>query len=883
MISSLTIKGVVAVCLAYLLVIAGSCGSSFAQSDLSGKNVLLLHAYNYEAASSLVMDPIFVKRFTEAGFDGSNLHFEYMDLNKHADPIYRLDYTRFLERKHENRSFDVIIALHRTALMYLLEEGKDLFPEVPVVNVIADPDFLRPEIRSEYERRMSLMNRTFVIMPFSMGTDPTVRSILDLRPDTRNLFVVSGSENLDRQMAESTRRGLETWQQKLHIEYLIGLPLEEVLERVSALPPKTAILYTVFGSDPNRTYRNPEVLHRISQSANAPVFGLYDTLLGNGIVGGVMTNHGHEASRAVGKALEIIRGRHPAETITVDPAELIPTFDWEQLNRWDMSEGRLPPGSVILNRPKTLWHDYREYVIAAAVLFMAQMLLIGALILQTLRKRKAERKYRDIFEGSLEGIFESSREGQILTANPAFAKILGYDSAEEARASITDSANQVWVDSEERAEYVQQLEEKDVVLGYQCRFRRRDGTSIWVSLNTRSVKGPDGKTLLYAGFLEDITERKKAEEALKESEAKYRNLYDSMMDGYVLVDMDGRILQYNETYRAMTGYLQDELQRLTYRDITPEKWHAAEKDIIEQQVLVRGYSEVYEKEYRRNDESVFPIELRTFLLKEERGNNIGMWAIVRDITGRKLIESETRKLREDLAHVTRVSTLGELTSSLAHEINQPLAAILSNAQAAQRFLSQGNPDMKEIAEILGDIIRDDNRAAEVIRKIRALLKKEETRFEALSLNDVVEEILNVIRNDTTLTALKIEKAFDSSMPAVWGDRIQLQQVILNLVMNAAEAMRDGSPDRRILTVKTSRKDERFAEVSIVDKGPGIDEEASGRLFEPFYTTKSGGMGMGLAISRHIVASHHGDIRAASNTDGGATVSFTIPFEIGGNA
>ncbi len=871
-----------AFCLALLLLTVGSGGPSLAQSqspvDMSGKSVLLLHAYNYEAASSLVMDPIFLKKFTEAGLDGSNIHYEYMDLNKHTDPAYRLDYKRFLQRKHENRSFDVIIAMHRTALAYLLEEGKDLFPGVPVVNVIADPDFLRPEIRSEYESRMSLMNRTFVIMPFSMGTDPTVRSILDLRPDTRNLLVVSGSENLDRQMAESTRRGLEPWRRKLQIEYLIGLPLEEVLERVSALPPKTAILYTVFGSDPNRTYRNPEVLHRISQTANAPVFGLYDTLLGNGIVGGVMTDHGHEATRAVGIALEILRGRFPAETITVDPAELIPTFDWVQLNRWDMSEGRLPPGSVILNRPKSLWHDYREYVIAAVVLFLAQMLLIGALIFQTLRRRKAERKYRDIFEGSLEGIFESSGEGRVLTANPAFAKILGYDSAEEVRASVTDSANQIWVDSEERAEYVQQLEENDVVLGYQCRFRRRDGTSIWVSLNTRRVKGPDGKTLFYAGFLEDITERKKTDEALKESEGKYRSLYDSMMDGYVLVDMDGRILRYNETYRAMTGYSQDELQRLTYRDITPEKWHAAEKDIIEQQVLVRGYSEVYEKEYRKKEGSVFPIELRTFLLKDERGNHVGMWAIVRDITGRKLIESETRRLREDLAHVTRVSTLGELTSSLAHEINQPLAAILSNAQAAQRFLSQANPDMQEIAEILGDIIRDDNRAAEVIRKIRALLKKEEIRFEALNLNDVVEEILNVVRNDTALSALAIEATFAPLLPAVWGDRIQLQQVILNLVMNAAEAMRDGSPGRRSLTINTSKRDEQFAEVSVRDAGPGIDENIAGRMFEPFYTTKSGGMGMGLAISRHIVSSHKGEIRAVNNPDAGTTVSFTVPFD-----
>jgi two-component system sensor kinase FixL len=381
-------------------------------------------------------------------------------------------------------------------------------------------------------------------------------------------------------------------------------------------------------------------------------------------------------------------------------------------------------------------------------------------------------------------------------------------------------------------------------------------------------------------FGQDITERKRAEEAVRESEAKYRSLYESMMDGYVLVGMDGRILKYNESYRNMTGYAQDELLRLTSRDITPDKWHAVENEIIEKQVLVRGYSQVYEKEYRKKDGTVFPIELRAFLLKHETGSNIGLWAIVRDITDRKLIESEARKLREDLAHVTRVSTLGELTSSLAHEINQPLAAILSNAQAAQRFLSQDKPDMKEVAEILGDIVRDDNRAAEVIRKIRSLLKKEEARYETLSLNDVIEEILNVVHNDTALTAVSIEKELDPSLPSIWGDRIQLQQVILNLVLNAAEAMKEAETDVRRLNVRTSKKNGHFAKVSIRDRGPGIEKNNANRLFEPFYTTKTGGMGMGLAISKDIVKSHKGEIWAENNPDRGTTFSFTVPFDGG---
>ena len=407
-----------------------------------------------------------------------------------------------------------------------------------------------------------------------------------------------------------------------------------------------------------------------------------------------------------------------------------------------------------------------------------------------------------------------------------------------------------------------------------------DGSIRWIGARGKRFLKSTGKPDRIMGLSLDITERKRAEEAIRESEAKYRSLYESMMDGYVLVDMDGRIMKCNESYREMTGYTQDELLRLTYSDITPEKWHDFELKIIEEQVLTRGYSDVYEKEYRKKDGTAFPIELRTFLLKDEMGNNIGMWAIVRDIKDRKLIEAEARKLRENLAHITRVSTIGGLTGALAHEINQPLAAILSNAQAAERFLKQDKPDMEEIAEILRDIVRDDKRAAEVIRKIRSLLKKEKTRYQPLSLNGIIEDILNIIRNDTALTAVAIEKEFDSSLPTIWGDQIQLQQVVLNLVLNAAEAMNEASPDLRRLIIRTLRHDDRFAEVSIRDCGPGIKDNSVGKLFEPFYTTKSDGMGMGLAISKEIVNSHKGVIWGENNTDRGATFYFTVPFDRG---
>ena len=274
------------------------------------------------------------------------------------------------------------------------------------------------------------------------------------------------------------------------------------------------------------------------------------------------------------------------------------------------------------------------------------------------------------------------------------------------------------------------------------------------------------------------------------------------------------------------------------------------------------------------------MELRTFLLRDELGSNIGFWAIVRDITSRKLSELETRKLREELAHVTRVSTVGEFTSVLAHEISQPLTAILSNAQAALRFLSQTPLDIGEVRQILDDIIRDDGRASEVIRTVRTLVKKDQPRKEPLDLNEMIRQVVGLFRGDFLLQGLSIGTDLNPGLATVHGDGTQLQQVILNLILNAAATMRNAPLGQRKIIVRTTMADNRTVKVSVTDFGVGIDENNIERLFEPFYTTKPEGLGMGLPISRTIIKTHGGTIKASNNREGGATFAFTLPAHQG---
>jgi len=246
----------------------------------------------------------------------------------------------------------------------------------------------------------------------------------------------------------------------------------------------------------------------------------------------------------------------------------------------------------------------------------------------------------------------------------------------------------------------------------------------------------------------------------------------------------------------------------------------------------------------------------------------------------RLAEEALRQHRKELAYVIRIATMGELTTSLAHEINQPLTAIRSNAGAALRFLSQPEPDIREVRQILEDIVRDDRRASNVIQNIRAMVKKEKRNKELLDLNKVIRGVVDLIRDDSLLKGLSIALELNRKLKMIHGDPIQLQQVILNLILNSAVAMRNTPRDQRKIIVRTAMADDRIVNVSVTDFGTGIDENNIERLFEAFYTTKSEGLGMGLSISKTIVHAHGGDIKASNNREGGATFVITLPANQG---
>jgi PAS domain S-box-containing protein len=270
-------------------------------------------------------------------------------------------------------------------------------------------------------------------------------------------------------------------------------------------------------------------------------------------------------------------------------------------------------------------------------------------------RRQSDQRYREIFENAVEGIYRSTPQGRYVSVNPAFASMMGYSSPEELITSVKDIGKELYVNEEDRKHLGRLLKELGSVRGFEAEGITKDGRNIWVSINAHAIRGVDGEIEFYEGTQEDITDKKLAEKALSESEGKYRSLYESMTDAFVTVDIKGHLKEWNKAFEDMIGYSGEELRRMSYRDLTPQKWHSFEENIVKNQVLTRGSSDVYEKEYRRKDGTIFPVELRTFLIRDSSGKPSVMWAIVRDISDRERVRSAQLASEERFRQVAEVA------------------------------------------------------------------------------------------------------------------------------------------------------------------------------------------------------------------------------------
>ena len=367
---------------------------------------------------------------------------------------------------------------------------------------------------------------------------------------------------------------------------------------------------------------------------------------------------------------------------------------------------------------------------------------------------------------------------------------------------------------------------------------------------------------------------------IEQREAKIRHLVDANIIGIVIWNVEGQILDANNEFLRIVGYDQHDLLsgRVSWADMTPSEWRDRNALALSELKNKRA-AQPFEKEYIRKDGSRIPVLVGIARLEGTEGQGI---AFVLDLTERKRAETEAREserrfrnMQMELAHANRLATLGQLTASITHEVKQPITAALLNTQTAQRFLSRQQPDVERAKKAIDRAVLNGMRVSEVVDRTHALVRKEPVRKDRLEINEAISGVIGLTRGEALKNDVQVRTQLAESLPVIQGNRVQIQQVMLNLIVNAVEAMSQMSDDRRELLISTQAEADCVL-VAVRDSGPGLSEGDIERAFEAFYTTKSSGLGMGLSICRSIVEDHGGRLWATANVPKGAAFQFTVP-------
>jgi len=458
--------------------------------------------------------------------------------------------------------------------------------------------------------------------------------------------------------------------------------------------------------------------------------------------------------------------------------------------------------------------------------------------------------------------------------NQATERLFGYAANELLGNNVNMLMPQPYAAEHDNylANYLRTGTKKIIGIGREVAGKRKDGSVFPMELSVGEAR--DGGEPIFVGVIRDITERKVAEAALRESELRWRSIVDTVPDAIILINAAGTVESFSPAAERLFGYTADEVIAHNVKMLMPQPYRDAHDGFLarymrtgERRIIGIGRIVVGQ---RKNGET-FPMELAVGEFTSPTGHFFT--GFVRDLTDRQEAERRIEDLQTELLHASRLSVMGQMASTMAHELNQPLTAVTNYLEAGRHLIAAGAAPPDRIADLMEKAVAQAQRAGEVIRQLRQFVSKGETERRTQNLNQLVEEALALGLVGARQLGVRVSLELDHDLPPVIVDPVQIQQVILNLVRNAIEAME--AVERRELVVATRVSGDEI-EARVADTGPGIAPELAGRLFQPFVTTKKTGMGLGLSICREIIEAHHGHL-AASPRDGGGTVfRLTLP-------
>jgi len=774
----------------------------------------------------------------------------------------------YLRAQFAGHHLDLVVPVGGPAAQFVQRHRQQLFPETPMLAVV-DQRLFDPSNLTTKDAAALAVNEPGL----------TVEMLLQVLPDTTNVVVVMGNSAIERFWSAQVRRELQPYTNGVSFVWLDQLPFSEMLKQCAALPPRSAIFFPLLFVDAGGVpHLEEHAMLRLHEAANVPIFGIWKNQLGQGILGGRLMDIEEYSRNAATAAARILRGESPG-TIKMPPQRVgPPEFDWRELRRWGISETRLPAGSVVRLRQPQFWELYRWRIVGGTAFCFLQTVLIFALIVNRAKRREQQVEMRQLYlalEQSPVSVVMTDPEGKMVFVNRKFCEVSGYSRGEsigqnprilKSGESPSSAYEELWT---------------CITSGktWQGEFhnRKKSGELYWEWAVISPVLDATGRITGFVGVKEDITSRKQAEEARRESDARLASAVEVAGLGFYEMGTDPRQLFVDDRLRLLLGLPPQANHRV--QEFWIEHIHPDDRERVQElsrKVLggeLPGVSLEYRYQHPERGTLWFSHVSRTEK-QDANGKTVRRIGVIHDITEQRRAELESQRLRSNLAHLTRVNTLGALSGSLAHELNQPLGIILSNAQAAQELLTQEPPDTAEVQAILTDIVKADRRAGEVILRMRALFKGGQASLQSLSLNTVIEEVLNLTRAELLGRGVTTTCDLDPNLPLIAGDRVQLQQLVLNLILNAADAMAANAPGSRRLHLRTTL---HLAHVraSVRDEGEGLPADVE-RLFQPLYTTKPQGLGLGLAICRSIVGAHGGRLWAERHPERGAVFCFKLP-------
>lgn len=773
------------------------CNSAVASAAQDTKKILLLFSSHKDLPGYHILEDNIRGTIERGSSTKIKFYVEYMDASRHASKEYYRSLVDFYRQKYANIRLDLAISVQGPALSLLIKDGKDLFPGTLVV--FSHMPAGRRMIRT--------LPSSVTGVTSAIDMKPTLDLALALQPNLQSIEIIGGTSPIDRRLQARARSVLgPAARGRVKLNWLTELPFAELLTKVKKLPEDTAIIYLRLERDSEgQNYVPMETLEEITRAANAPVYVYFAIGLGHGVLGGYVVSHEAIGRKTGEVALRVLSGERPGD-IAVSQANNVYMFDWRKLKHWGLSESQLPPGSIVLYKPVSIWDQYAIYLVGGGVVIFLLTLLLVVSAVNLRRRRNAEIS------------LEQRLQFQSMLAQLAYAFV---------NAPLAEVDPGV----DEGLKFVGEFFDVDRVT---------------------LIEFTEDRVLLRA----------------------------SHMWCAAGIPLDEMVLA--ATLKVTFPFLTDKLSHgesfnVPNLDLLPAE-AAKEKEYCQ----ARGILSTLIVPFEVGETVMVAIALDAIRQQrhwtdeeEEQLRFIG--TLFENALQRNQARAQNRTLREELAHTSRIHMVEELSSTVIHELKQPLTAILNNAQAASRLLSSSPPRVSEVQEALLDIVDDGRRTNTLLENIRAMVKKQKAEFIDLDLNEVVNEVARLIRLDSTGRNVSLTFDLQPDLPKVFADRVQLQQVLVNLLLNAFDSidqLRDG--DRQVV-VQTSMDSSGHISVSITDTGTGLNEEVSDKLFSSFFTTKPDGLGLGLMISRSIIESHGGHLQAAQNPGHqGATFSFDLP-------